>query len=104
MTLDAFTLAVPDAELAELSERLARTRWADPAPGAPWAYGTDVAYMQELVEHWRTRFDWRAHEAALNAFPQFRVELDDIPLHFLHVPGHGPSPTPLLLMHGWPGS
>jgi microsomal epoxide hydrolase len=60
--------------------------------------------MRELTDHWRTRFDWRAQEAALNAFPQFTTELHDIPLHFLHVPGKGPDPAPLLLMHGWPGS
>lgn len=99
-----FTLSVPEAELAELRDRLGRTRWPDQAPGDPWAYGTNVAYMQELAEYWRTRFDWRAQEAALNAFPQFTAELHDITLHFLHVPGRGPDPAPLLLMHGWPGS
>ncbi|MBS0562641.1 MAG: epoxide hydrolase [Proteobacteria bacterium] len=99
-----FRLAIPDADLADLKDRLARTRFPDQTPGAPWAYGTDVAYMKDLVEYWRTRFDWRAQEAALNAFPQFTVELHDIPVHFLHVPGQGPAPMPLLLSHGWPGS
>ncbi len=55
-------------------------------------------------EYWRDRFDWRAEEAALNAFPQFRVPLDGVDLHYLHVPGVGPDPMPLLLLHGWPGS
>ena len=62
-----FTLHVPDADLADLKARLARTRLPDQAPGAPWAYGTDVAYLQSLIEHWRTKFDWRSYEARLNA-------------------------------------
>jgi pimeloyl-ACP methyl ester carboxylesterase len=99
-----FTLRVPDAEIADLRDRLARTRLPDQAPGEPWAYGTDVAYMRYLVEYWRTGFDWRAQEAALNAFPQFTVPLHEIDMHFLHVPGIGPNPMPLLLSHGWPGS
>ena len=103
-----FTLAVPDAALAELRDRLARTRLPDQAPippgGDPWAYGTSVDDLADLVAHWRDRFDWRAQEAALNAFPQYKVPLHGIDLHFLHVPGKGPNPTPLLLMHGWPGS
>src|SRR4051795_6424890 len=99
-----FTLHVPDGELVELRERLGRTRYPDQAPGEPWAYGTQLDYLRELVDYWRTRFDWRAQEAALNAFPQFRVSLDDVDLHYLHVPGKGPDPMPLLLLHGWPGS
>ena len=99
-----FSLHFPDAALADLRERLARTRFPDQAPDAPWAYGTDVGYLRGLVEYWRDRFDWRAEEARLNAFPQFKVPLDGIDVHFLHVPGKGPKPMPLLLSHGWPGS
>src|SRR5467141_4506094 len=99
-----FTLRVPDADIADLRDRLARARFPDQAPGDAWAYGTDVAYLRGLTEYWRGDFDWRAEEAALNAFPQFRVPLDGIELHYLHVPGVGPEPMPLLLLHGWPGS
>jgi microsomal epoxide hydrolase len=99
-----FTLHVPDADMADLRERLARTRFPDAAPGDPWAFGTSVDYMRDLVAYWRDGFDWRAQEAKLNAFPQFKLTKDDIDLHFLHVPGKGPNPCPLLLMHGWPGS
>jgi len=99
-----FTLHVPDADIVDLKERLARTRFPDQTPGDAWAYGTDLGYFRELVEYWRSRFDWRIEEAALNAFPQFRVSLDDVDLHYLHVPGVGPDPIPLLLLHGWPGS
>ena len=99
-----FRLAVPDAALADLKARLALTRLPETMPGEPWAYGTSAPYLAELVAHWRDGFDWRAAEAALNAFPQFSVPLHGIDLHFLHVPGQGPAPVPLLLMHGWPGS
>jgi pimeloyl-ACP methyl ester carboxylesterase len=99
-----FTLHIPDADIADLRERLARTRFPDAAPGDPWAYGASVAYLRELIGYWRDAFDWRAAEAKLNAYPQFKLVKDDIDLHFLHVPGKGPNPRPLLLMHGWPGS
>jgi microsomal epoxide hydrolase len=101
---EAFTLVVPDQAIADLRDRLARTRYPDQAPGAPWAYGTDISYMRQLVEYWRTTFDWRAEEAWLNAFPQYKVPLCGIDMHILHVLGKGPSPCPLLLLHGWPGS
>ena len=99
-----FTLHVSDAEIADLRERLARTRFPDSAPGEPWAYGTSVDYMRSLVAYWRDGFDWRKAEAKLNAYPQFRIAQDDIDLHYLHVPGKGPKSIPLLLLHGWPGS
>ena len=99
-----FTLSIPDEAIADLRTRLGLTRFPDQAPGAPWAYGTDLGYMKTLVPYWKDQFDWRAREAALNAFPQFMVKMPGVDVHYLHVPGKGPSPTPLLLMHGWPGS
>ena len=101
---EPFTLRVPDEAIADLRDRLGRTRFPDQAPGAPWAYGSDVGYMRELVSYWRADFDWRAQEARLNVFPQFKAALHGIDVHFLHVPGKGPDPCPLLLAHGWPGS
>ena len=102
--LEPFTLRVPEEAIADLRDRLARSRLPDQAPADPWAYGTDVGYLRQLVEYWRSTFDWRAEEARLNAFPQFKVPLGGIDLHFLQVPGKGPAPCPLLLLHGWPGS
>ena len=103
-----FSLRVADEDLASLRDRLARTRWPDQAPGDPWASGTDLAFMRRLVAHWASGFDWRAQEARLNAFPQYRVPLAGIDLHFIHVQGavapDGSAPLPLLLSHGWPGS
>ncbi|MGI4812448.1 MAG: epoxide hydrolase family protein [Janthinobacterium lividum] len=100
----AFSLHIPDAAIEELRQRLSMTRYADPLPGEPWAYGTDVRWLRELVEYWREHFDWRAQEARVNAFPQYKVSLHGVDLHYLHVQGNGPEPLPLLLSHGWPGS
>lgn len=99
-----FELHVPDTQLENLARRLESTRLPDQAPGEPWAHGADVDWVAELVRYWRHEFDWRVQEAALNAFPQYRTELHGKPLHFIHVHGKGPSPMPLLLSHGWPGS
>ena len=100
----SFRLEIDETAIADLRTRLGRTRFPDQAPGEPWAYGTDVAYLQELVRYWQRDFDWRAQEARLNAFPQFKVPLHGIDLHFLKIEGQGPAPYPLLLSHGWPGS
>jgi pimeloyl-ACP methyl ester carboxylesterase len=99
-----FSLRVPDDVLVDLRARLARVRWPDEVPGAGWGYGTDLGYMRELVDYWRERYDWRLHEARLNALPQFTVPIGDVDLHFVRAEGAGPAPLPLLLSHGWPGS
>jgi microsomal epoxide hydrolase len=99
-----FTVHVSDEVLADLRDRLARVRWPDEIPGTAWQYGTSLEYLRELVAYWRDRFDWRAQEAKLNQFQHYTVPLDGIDLHFIHQPGVGPSPMPLLIGHGWPGS
>ena len=104
MTPVPFQLNVPDSEIEDLRRRLALTRYPDRTPGPDWQYGTDPAYLRELVAYWQDGFDWRAEEAALNAVPQFRVPIDGIDLHYLKVDGTGENPIPLLLLHGWPGS
>jgi pimeloyl-ACP methyl ester carboxylesterase len=104
MAPQPFVLSIADADIADLKTRLGLTRFPDAAPGEPWAYGSSVEYVRDLVAYWKDVFDWRAQEAALNGFSQFKVPLHDIELHYLHVTGVGPNPYPLLLMHGWPGS
>ena len=99
-----FSLHVADEALADLRARLALTRYPDRTPGEAWAYGTDPDWLRGLVGYWRDGFDWRAQEARLNAFPQFKLALGGIEMHTLHVQGRGPRPMPLLLAHGWPGS
>jgi len=104
MTPRPFTVRVPDEVLADLRTRLERVRWPDEIAGEGWRYGTSLAYMKELVAYWRDRYDWRAQEARLNALPQFTLPMGDLDLHFIHAKGVGPSPLPLLVSHGWPGS
>jgi pimeloyl-ACP methyl ester carboxylesterase len=104
MRLEPFRIAVPDAVLQDLSERLARTRFPDEIADSGWTYGTDLAFLRGLVAHWYERYDWRAAEAALNRFPQFRAEVGGLGIHFIHARGAGPGPFPLVITHGWPGS
>jgi len=104
MQIEPFRIAVPDSVLTDLRERLARTRFPDEIPGSGWTYGTNLAYLKELVAYWRDRYDWRKAEAELNRFPQFRAKVDGLGIHFIHRKGVGPKPLPLVITHGWPGS
>ena len=99
-----FRIEVPDAVLRDLRERIARTRWPDEISGSGWDYGTNLAYLRELLDYWRDRFDWRAQERKLNDLSQFRADVDGLDLHFVHARGGGPDPMPLLMLHGWPST
>jgi pimeloyl-ACP methyl ester carboxylesterase len=99
-----FRIDIAQAELDDLRERLARTRWPDQVPGAGWDYGIALADVQELAEYWRTAYDWRVHEARLNGFAQFTTEIDGQTVHFMHVRSAVPGALPLIMTHGWPGS
>jgi pimeloyl-ACP methyl ester carboxylesterase len=111
--IEEFRISIPQADLADLADRLARTRWPSAlpgaawdrgAPGAGWERGVPVGYLRELAEYWRDGFDWRAQEARLNSYPQYVTRIDGQKIHFLHVKSPEPDATPLLLLHGWPGS
>jgi pimeloyl-ACP methyl ester carboxylesterase len=99
-----FRIDVPQADLDDLRERLARTRWPDELPGAAWDYGIPLAYTRELAEYWRTGYDWRVHEARLNGFGQFTTTIDGQRIHFLHIRSASSDALPLVITHGWPGS
>ena len=99
-----FRIEVPEADLDDLRDRLARTRWPDELPDVGWSYGVPLGYMREMAEYWRTGYDWRAHEARLNALPQFTTTIDGANVHFIHVRSPEPDALPLVLTHGWPGS
>jgi microsomal epoxide hydrolase len=99
-----FRVEVEEKVLEDLRQRLAATRFPDQIEGTAWELGTDLAYLKELVAWWRERFDWRAAEARLNAFPQFRTRIDEQWIHFQHVRSRHEGALPLLLLHGWPGS
>jgi pimeloyl-ACP methyl ester carboxylesterase len=100
--MERLELHVTDSELADLHRRLARTRWPPVIGADDWVPGTPVSWLRDLLGHWREGFDWRAQEERINALPHFRVPIDDVPIHFMHVPGRGPDPMPLVLTHGWP--
>jgi pimeloyl-ACP methyl ester carboxylesterase len=99
-----FQIDVEDAVLSDLRDRLRRTRWPDQPRGEPWAYGTDLRYLKDLCAYWHDAYDWRLQEAELNRFKQYKANIGGADVHFIHEPGEGPNPRPLLLPHGWPGS
>lgn len=99
-----FRIDVPQADLDDLRERLARTRLPQPAPTDDWEAGTPNSYLAEAVSRWAGDYDWRAEEARLNAHPHFVTEVDGQPIHFVHVRSRHEGATPLLLAHTYPGS
>jgi pimeloyl-ACP methyl ester carboxylesterase len=99
-----FTLAVPQQQLDDLNRRLDAARWPEKETVDDWSQGTPLAVLQDLADHWRHRYDWRACEARLNALGQFVTEIDGLDIHFLHVRSPEQDALPLVLTHGWPGS
>jgi pimeloyl-ACP methyl ester carboxylesterase len=104
MTITPFRIAVPQADLDHLHDRLAHARWADGLPGVGWSRGIPPGELRDLAEYWRTGFDWRAAETRLNSFPQFTTEIDGQRIHFLHVRSSRQDAQPLLITHGFPSS
>ncbi|MFI5243517.1 MAG: epoxide hydrolase N-terminal domain-containing protein, partial [Gemmatimonadales bacterium] len=99
-----FTVATPDEVLEDLRARLAHTRWpADMSEGG-WDYGLSLPYMRELLRYWERDFDWRAREAEINRFAQFRVDLGGRRVHFIHERGRGPESLAIVLKHRFPDS
>ena len=101
-SLRPFRVDVPQPDLDDLQERLARVRWPDELPGAGWEYGVPLDYVKELVDHWRTGFDWRAVEARLNEHEQFTTTIDGENVYFIHARSSEPDALPLIATHGWP--
>ncbi|MGV9367943.1 epoxide hydrolase family protein [Amycolatopsis sp. NPDC003731] len=104
MQIRPFRSETRPEQLADLEERLARTRLAPPLATSDWTHGTPTGYLAELVDYWHTKFDWTAAEQRLNNLPQFLTDVDGATVHFVHAKGNGPKPLPLLFSHGWPGS
>lgn len=106
-----FTIAVPESILAGISAKLALSKVGYTPADDPgdWRYGTDARWLSDLLDHWRTRYDWRKAEHALNQWPHYKANIDGLDIHFIHVRGDdvrgdGPARLPLILTHGWPGS
>lgn len=102
--LTPFRVEIPQADLEDLQRRLNGTRWPDRETVADQSQGAQLAKVQDLVEYWRTQYDWRRFEARLNSYPQFKTEIDGLGIHFLHVKSPHENALPLIMTHGWPGS
>src|ERR1700683_1665991 len=99
-----FKAHIPASALADLSRRLAETKWPDQLPGTSWEYGADISKVRELADYWPNGYDWRAQEARINRFDQFTTEIDGQTIHFIHERSARAAAMPLMLIHGWPGS
>ena len=104
MAIVPFQVEIPQQDLDDLQDRLANTRLPDQIPDTSWEYGTERGYLEELLLYWQHEFDWRAQEARLNQFDQFKTEIDGVEMHFIHQRSSTPDAIPLLIVHGWPGS
>jgi epoxide hydrolase len=102
--MEPFTIAVPDAVLDDLRERLGRTRLPNQLPDIGWEQGTELDYFVQLQRYWRDEYDWRKVEARLNAYEQHLTHIDGERIHLLHARSTNPDAIPLLITHGWPGS
>jgi epoxide hydrolase len=99
-----FTISVSDDDITDLRSRIGNARWPEQLPGAAWQRGVPVDYLRGVADYWGSDFDWRAQEKRINSYPQFTTEVDGQRIHFLHVRSAIEDATPLLLLHGWPGS
>ncbi len=104
VSIRPFEIHVDESVLRDLNERLARTRFPDQIENSGWKYGTDHTYLKELVQYWRTKYDWRKHEKRLNRFDHFKTKIDGLDIHFIHQRSKHASAMPLVITHGWPGS
>ena len=104
MPATPFSVPYSKADVDDLRDRLARTRWPDEIPGAGWEYGFDLKSLQKICEYWRKDFDWKTQIARMAQFEHFRSTVQGSGVHFIHARGMGPDPLPLILTHGWPGS
>ncbi len=102
--LTPFEIQVPDAVLDDLRSRLANAVWPDEIEGQGWEYGTNLAYLRDLCETWRTTYDWRTFEAKFNSWDNLRTTIDGTTVHCIHAPSPEPNAMPLVITHGWPGS
>ncbi|WP_436489206.1 epoxide hydrolase family protein [Chitinophaga sp. ARDCPP14] len=99
-----FQVAIRQPVLDDLKARILATRWPDAINPAGWEYGMSLSYMKELATYWAHDFDWRKTEDAINAWPNFIIEIDGYKIHYLHVKSKYPDAIPIIISHGWPGS
>ncbi len=102
--IEPFHVDITDVQIADLRERLVRTRWPDQIPGTGWDLGTDSTFLRELCDHWANHFDWSAFEDRCNRHPQVRTTVNGTTVHAIVASSTRADAIPLLLLHGWPGS
>lgn len=99
-----YRIHVDEAQLTDLRNRIANTRWPDKETVNDVSQGVQLARVKELVQYWGNGYDWRRAEAKLNALPEFVTKIDGVDIQFIHVRSPNPNAMPLILTHGWPGS
>jgi len=99
-----FKLSIPAGAIDDLKTRLAMTRWPDKETVGDWSQGVPLEKMKALADYWRSTYDMHRLEQRLNAFPQFRTQIDGLGIHFLHLRSKHPNALPIIITHGWPGS
>jgi pimeloyl-ACP methyl ester carboxylesterase len=105
MPIRPFTPNIQQVALDDLRARLLSVRWPASLDCDSWDDGASMSFMRRLVDYWLYRFDWRAQESKINRLPHAMASIGDgSDIHFIHQRGRGPSPLPLILTHGWPGS
>ena len=99
-----FKINISKKILEGIKTKVKNYPWHEMPEDKGWEYGTNLGYLKDLSDYWVKDFNWKKHEAEINKFSNFKSKVDDIEIHFIHEKGSGSNPTPLLLMHGWPGS
>jgi len=102
--IKSFKINIPNQELEVIYTKVKKYPWHEMTNNDGWKYGTDLNYLKKISKYWIEEFDWRKYEKKINKFSNFISNVDDLDIHFIHEKGSGVNPTPLLLMHGWPGS
>jgi hypothetical protein len=102
--IKTFKIDIPDKSLKEIYDKVKKYPWHEMPDDGGWKYGSNLDYMKKISNYWVNDFNWRKHEANINKFSNFITKVNNIDIHFIHEKGSGSNPTPLLLMHGWPGS
>jgi len=102
--IKSFKINISNKELEDIYTKVKNYPWHEMPNDGGWEYGTNLDYMKKISNYWVSDFDWRKHETEINRFSNFKTNVDNIDIHFIHEKGSGSNPMPLLLMHGWPGS
>src|ERR1700742_5113749 len=104
--INKFTVNVAETVLDDLNKRLANARYVESIEGTNFNYGFNGNYLKQVIEYWKTKYDWRKQEKELNKYDHFKTQIAGIDIHFVHVKPTKPvkKVLPLLLIHGWPGS